>query len=238
MSPDDYYASLATHPDPARVVGWESPLLQAFRFEAALACVRPGDVLLDVGCGLGALGTYALAGGRDVDYLGVDAIPAMVARGRAAAPGLDLRVADALAEPLPACDVAVAVGTLIGGGSLRSDGLRLARFRRLTAAMTAAARRAVVWVVLDQDALEARPALAADHALGGVRPAEVAWVADALGWPVAEAPLTRLERLVIFGDAEGAAPPETLAARVVAAPGATEAPAAEVARLWAAIDRG
>ncbi|MCB9734343.1 MAG: class I SAM-dependent methyltransferase [Deltaproteobacteria bacterium] len=193
-----YYDELAAHPDPARVVGWESQALQALRHDAALAVARPGERVLDVGCGLGDLGARALERGLGLDYVGVDAIAAMVARGRARHPGLDLRALDALAAPLPACDVAVAVGALVSGESLRSDGARLGRFRRLTETMVAAATRAVVWVVLDQDALEARPALLADEALGGVRPAEVDWVAARIGWAVTQRALTELDRLVVF----------------------------------------
>lgn len=78
----------------------------------AAAGVGPGTRLLDVGCGTGEL--LADAAARGAAVAGADVAPAMAARARRAAPGADVRVADA--EDLPwadgAFDVVAAVALL------------------------------------------------------------------------------------------------------------------------------
>lgn len=178
-----YYDALSASADtPARRAGWEHALGQAARFEAALAPVVAGDLVLDVGCGLADLAPYLSEVRPGTRYLGLDALPSMVDAARARHPGVDVRVMDALADgPLPDADVVVAVGALVSGVSLSDDASRFTRARDLARACLTAARRCAVLVALDQDALETRPALAAEPALGGLRAAEAPWVAHHLG---------------------------------------------------------
>jgi trans-aconitate methyltransferase len=58
----------------------------------SLAAVRPGDRVLDLGCGTGTLLAQLAAAGAEVS--GIDADPAMITQAQALLPGADLRVAD------------------------------------------------------------------------------------------------------------------------------------------------
>jgi len=192
--PSDYYGELFAHPDPARAVGWESAAAQATRFEVVRRFVAPGDSVLDLGAGLGDLGRYLAACGWSGDYLGIERDPRLIARGLARTPPVALRHADFLVDPLPTAAVVAAIGVLVDGRSQRSDGVRFARVRRLIEVVRAAATRVGVIVVLDQDQLEAHPILALEPALGGVRQAELAWLA-----PDAEVvPLLTLELALVL----------------------------------------
>lgn len=90
---DDWAAAWGDFAAPARAA-----LLDA-------AGVTAGTRLLDVGCGTGEL--LADAAARGAAVAGADVAPGMVTRARRAAPGADLRVADA--EDLPWPDGAFAV---------------------------------------------------------------------------------------------------------------------------------
>lgn len=192
---DDYYGELATHPDPARAVGWESAPAQRARFEVAARHIRPGDRVLDLGAGLGDLGRFLLASGWRGDYLGLERDPRLLARGRATHPEVAVRAADFLVDACGQADVVVAIGVLVDGRSLRSDGVRFSRVRRLLGVVRAATLRTGIVVLLDQDRLEAHPILSAEPALGGVRRAELAWLApDANVEPVLERELALVMR--------------------------------------------
>jgi len=232
----DFYALLVGDPDPARAAGWEHPLGQAARFEAALAPVRPGDAVLDLGCGPAALFPYLAARVPGARYVGVDRLPAMLARARAAHPTADLRLADALgAAPLPEADVVVAVGTLVDGHPVANDAARFARLRALAARALGAARRAAVLVVLDQDHVDARLMLKAEPALAGARAAEGPWLARALGVDVdVQRVLTSDLALTLWRP--DAPRPETspvdYAARALAGPAGADARPEDIAWLW------
>jgi len=228
----DYYEQLVGHPDASRAAGWDHPLGQAARYEAAVAVVTPGDEVLDVGCGPAGLARYLRRSGIDVGYLGLDALPAMVARARAEVPGLDVRVGDALAGSLPTADVVVGIGTLVSGEALTRDGVRFGRFRRLAAALLAAARRVAVVVALDQDALRERPALASDPALGGVSRAEAAWIAAELGVELHVRQILTTDLALYLVPPGGACPPlpERVTERVLAGP--AFAPGDHVGEAW------
>ncbi len=67
--------------------------------------------VLDVGCGVAHLWEYLRGAGRDVEYVGVDVTPAMIARARERCPELELHCADILAwEPGRCFDHTVAIG--------------------------------------------------------------------------------------------------------------------------------
>ncbi len=165
----DYYRDLASHPDPARVVGWESRLAQLVRFACVRAALEPGDTVVDLGAGLGDLGRYLAPTGTP--YHGLEARPELVSRGLAAPPPVDLRQADAFTCPdAPSATVSVAIGALVDGSPLTDDTTRFTRLRRMFAATLAHASRLAVLVVARQDALPSDPAL------GGLRDAELAWL--------------------------------------------------------------
>ncbi|WFG43786.1 class I SAM-dependent methyltransferase [Pseudonocardia alni] len=78
-------------------------------FDRVLAGAGPGSRLLDVGCGAGRLLADAAAAGLAVT--GVDTEPRALAAAERAAPGADLRVADA--HELPFADDAFDLVTLV-----------------------------------------------------------------------------------------------------------------------------
>jgi len=85
----------------AERVGWESTAVQRVRFESLLQALAPGDLdastrLLDVGCGLGDLYGYLAETGREVDYTGIDVLPAMIEEARERHPGARFEVRDLL----------------------------------------------------------------------------------------------------------------------------------------------
>lgn len=174
---DDYYGELAAHPDPSRAVGWESSTAAAARYAAALAHVRAGDEVLELGAGLGDFGRYLAGQGLAVDYRGLERDPRLVARGLSMLPPIRLELADLFSATPRSADVVVAIGALVDGGPLRSDGVRFSRLRRLVEVARRAARRHAVLVLLDQDLLERDPIRSCEPALGGIRMTEIPWLA-------------------------------------------------------------
>ena len=76
----------------------------------ALVDALPAGRALDAACGTGRHTKYLVARGHDV--VGVDASDAMLERARAAVPGVDFRVGDLAALPLPDASVDLAVCAL------------------------------------------------------------------------------------------------------------------------------
>jgi SAM-dependent methyltransferase len=125
---DDVFASVARyydglvaeHGDSARSCDYGDPRSQAakFRVLTALEGLR-GARLLDVGCGLAHFADHLAEAGMDVEYVGVDLSPAMVALARERRPDLDIREANILHEDLGAFDVVIANGIfyLLGDGA-------------------------------------------------------------------------------------------------------------------------
>jgi SAM-dependent methyltransferase len=107
-----YVDKLACHGATARGVDWNSEASQALRF-AQLCRVMQGRgplTLNDVGCGYGELCDYLARKGFDVDYLGIDIAPAMIAAARSRArPAPRTRFAEG-AVPDRVADYAVASG--------------------------------------------------------------------------------------------------------------------------------
>lgn len=101
----DYYGrTLRAHGPTARGVDWSSQAEQELRFAVLLEVVdwTPAPVLLDYGCGYGALATYL--SGRACSYVGYDISAPMLAAARRAHP--DRRFVEA---PEPA-DYVIASG--------------------------------------------------------------------------------------------------------------------------------
>lgn len=194
-----YYAELARASDAARRAGWRHRLEQAARFELVRALARPGDALLDLGCGTGALRDYLRLASVDVTYRGVEQAPHLVAEARATCGADAIVVADALEADLAGADLVVAVGVMVDGRPLRDDGARFALARRWLARVAALSGRVGTLLVLDQDALDGRPGLRAEPALGGVRRAEVPWLAEAIGAPIRVADVLSTDLALIVG---------------------------------------
>jgi len=102
------FTSVDSQPDPGRLIaGMEEtatwPSVKYLRaWERERLKLRPGDRLLDVGCGLGdaadALSEDVMPGGAVV---GLDASEAMLAVARQRSPQIEFRIADALALDVP-----------------------------------------------------------------------------------------------------------------------------------------
>jgi hypothetical protein len=174
---DDYYGELAAHPDPARAVGWESRAAATCRYVAACAELRPGDEVLELGAGLGDFGRFLAERSLAVAYRGLERDPRLITRAHAMAPPVNLELGDLFSAAPRSADLVVAIGALVDGGPLRSDGVRFTRLRRLIEVARGAARRHAVLILLDQDLLERDPIRSCEPALGGIRPAEVPWLA-------------------------------------------------------------
>ena len=89
-----YAARLQRFGHDPRSLGWDKRQ-HRLRYAALLdPWPRAGLSVLDVGCGFGDLAGFCAATGRDLAYTGIDLSPELIATGRAAAPGRDLRVWD------------------------------------------------------------------------------------------------------------------------------------------------
>lgn len=83
-----------------RSLDYGSPESQRIRFQVlAEALDLSGKSILDVGCGFADFADYLSTIYHDVEYVGVDLSPKMVATARQLHPHLDISVADILAEP-------------------------------------------------------------------------------------------------------------------------------------------
>jgi SAM-dependent methyltransferase len=76
------------------------------------ANVRPGGVVVDVGCGSGVTARLLTDAGYEV--IGIDQSAAMIELARARAPEASFRVGSFVDEPLPACDGVTAIGEVLG----------------------------------------------------------------------------------------------------------------------------
>ena len=101
----EFYGQCANRKDAAQRVGWRGHWDQELRFEALLEVVPPEErsfTLLDVGCGLGELyGYLRRVGLDDVDYLGIDILPEMVAGARVRHPEGRFELLDLLSPEVP-----------------------------------------------------------------------------------------------------------------------------------------
>ncbi|WP_041795612.1 class I SAM-dependent methyltransferase [Pararhodospirillum photometricum] len=97
-----YTGFLKRHGPTYRALHWSSPESQQERF-ARLAAVglKPGQSVLDVGCGLGDFLGWLEAQGVLVDYTGLDMTPAMIEHCRATHPRGRFVVGNVAAGPMP-----------------------------------------------------------------------------------------------------------------------------------------
>lgn len=138
---DNYRTSLATHGAGARV-GQQSAEGQRFRFEKL---VEVGDLagatVLDVGCNLGDLFAFLAQRFPTVRYTGIDIVPELIERARAAHPAAAFECRDLLTEPYgEKFDYVFISGTF--NNSIPDSGEFL---REMTAAAFDACRRALAF---------------------------------------------------------------------------------------------
>lgn len=177
MSQRGYYAELATHQSRARAVGWENLERQEARYAWVSQHYLPGDTVLDLGAGLGDFGRYLHRRHPDMHYIGVEQDADVLKRASLDGETVTLKAGSFYDLPLESADLVVAIGCLVDGSSLRQDGVRFGKLRRLFERALSLARRKVVLVLLDQDALEAHLLRSQESALGGIRLSEVPWLA-------------------------------------------------------------
>ncbi|MEO1273453.1 MAG: class I SAM-dependent methyltransferase, partial [Myxococcota bacterium] len=156
-----YYQDYLQNDDVARKAGWSSQADQELRFEHLLEALDPTleqFSLLDVGCGTGALYAYLKRTGRQVDYLGLDIVPAMVDEARRLHPEGSFERADLLAEPPERMfDVVFCCGVLT---HLMED--HATYTHAMLAQMVALAHQVVVVNVMSSRNFVLRPALRHD----------------------------------------------------------------------------
>lgn len=158
-----YYRELEWAPESHHRDGWRYLLEQAFRFEATLDVLRPGDrSVLDLGCGSAALAGWLHRSGWRGAYAGIDGRATLVETARATSPRLaglscELVVGDFHGAALEPADVVVAIGALVDG-ERHGDLERFRHLRRLLERVFSLARRgAAIWI-LRHEALVAKPA--------------------------------------------------------------------------------
>jgi SAM-dependent methyltransferase len=104
----EYYADkLRTHGATHRGVDWSTRESHELRHEQFLRVLRPGDSVLDYGCGYGSLGEYLAAAEIPFHYEGYDVAPEMVAVARERHPDWSFT---AVRDELERADVAIASG--------------------------------------------------------------------------------------------------------------------------------
>ena len=72
---------------------------QSIRFEMLKTGIKPGDSVLDIGCGLGDFYHYLLSCDIDVDYHGVDIVPEFIKTAEEKYPQAEFQVRNILEEP-------------------------------------------------------------------------------------------------------------------------------------------
>jgi SAM-dependent methyltransferase len=176
-----YYEELyAASGDLTRRAAWRHRAEQALRFEAALDVMPArgaGARVLDVGCGPGGLLTYMTQTGRAPGaYLGLDALDLAVEAARSAEPtGRFVRASWPAWSPDvgEVWEEVVGIGCAVDGEA-RRGAAGLAHVEALLARMCEVAARGVCLVVLSQEAVASRPALASEPALIGLTGQQVA----------------------------------------------------------------
>ncbi|RKQ91090.1 methyltransferase family protein [Solirubrobacter pauli] len=145
----------------ARAGTYDALMSRATGFAIAplLDLVRPGDRVLDVGCGPGTLA--AAAADRGAQVTGVDLAEGMVAEARRRHPGLTFLQADAEALPFPDGAFDVALGAFLVNHTPDAEAA-VRELRRVARTVALAA-----WGPEDEVAFLALPAAAA-AGLGGV----------------------------------------------------------------------
>jgi ubiquinone/menaquinone biosynthesis C-methylase UbiE len=98
---DRYAARLKQHGADVRALGWRDAKQQALRFSVLAGGVafRPGESVLDIGCGFGDLYHYLRSLGRDVRYTGCDISPDVLEVARRQVPEGHFDLRDALQQP-------------------------------------------------------------------------------------------------------------------------------------------
>ncbi|MGB0589906.1 MAG: methyltransferase domain-containing protein [Myxococcota bacterium] len=109
-----FYAPLSSAMSPARRVGWESDAAHLLRLRAIADSLTPLDGLRDlrdIGCGEGRLLEVLNEVGYSGTYVGEEILQDMVSRAKAAHPGAEFILGDALGSG-PRADAIVCSGTL------------------------------------------------------------------------------------------------------------------------------
>ena len=105
-------SKVAAHELGHLAVDWGSRSSQNARFERLLAMlsIKPGDSVLDVGCGVAGFYEYLISRDVDAAYCGIDVSEQMIRRCRNRHPGSTFHHGSYLQENLPQFDFLVASG--------------------------------------------------------------------------------------------------------------------------------
>jgi trans-aconitate methyltransferase len=128
---DEFYAEAigkAVEPWQLNDYGSERSQKRRFRVAADALGIRSGDTVVDVGCGSGELRRYLWAEGIDVEYIGYDAVPAMVELAQRYGEK-NVMLLDALEKGITMCEHVVCLGVL--GVMEGTEEERMAKFSRL-----------------------------------------------------------------------------------------------------------
>jgi ubiquinone/menaquinone biosynthesis C-methylase UbiE len=95
----EYRSLLRTFgPKSPKALGWDNQSTQEAHFQALVREVKPGDELLDFGCGLGDLYGFLQRAHLKIDYKGIDMLSEMIDEAQQKYPQADFEVRDSLED--------------------------------------------------------------------------------------------------------------------------------------------
>ena len=184
---NDYYQGTTSHRNGGGSSGWRRRIGQRLRFEVALQWWEWDAIasVADLGCGGADLADYLERTGRSGSYLGVESRREAVEEARRRRPEVEIQCGDLYDETLveEPVDLAIAIGAQVDGRERTAASERVGAIRRLVRRCDELGDRGAVIVLLDQEAIDERPALALEPALYGVTREELETLRGELSRP-------------------------------------------------------